>query len=108
MASDTLKDSIVELTGLKDKDLKPAPSDNMVRSWQAHLQEHGFAVKGHFGHEVPSDRHIVLYNDAAGDLQAVLSDADSAKHVKAISRLTVSKVDAKQAKPPKAGDGKDA
>jgi hypothetical protein len=85
------------------KDLKPALTDNLVRSWKSYVEEQGYQVKAHFASDAPADRHIVLYSDPGGDLQAVLSDSDQAKHVKPISRLSISK-----AKAAKAGERQEA
>jgi hypothetical protein len=101
MANDSLKQCIAELTGIKEKELKPEQSESAVRSWMAHLAEHGFKVQARFVSDKPADRHIVLYSDPKGELQAVLSDSDAAKHVKPISRLVITK-DSKTAK---TGDG---
>ena len=98
-----MRQCIAELTGIKSKDIKPKQTDKPVRALMDNMLDLGFSVQARFGGDIPEQRHIVLYSDPKGELQAVLSDSDAAKHVKPISRLVISK-DIKTTDPAKAGD----
>jgi hypothetical protein len=101
MAADTLKQSIAELIGKKPSDLKPENGPSVFDNWRNYLAAEGYGVKAYARSESVKERHVVVYMDAHGEAQGVLSDDPKAETVDVLVRFTVTKA-------AKAGDKKDA
>ena len=94
--ADTLKQSIAELTGIKESDLKASTGVTPVRDWKNYLADEGYDIESHDARKAIKDRHIILYGDNRGQTQALLSDSEQAKHVVPLTRVTISKAGGKK------------
>ena len=90
--SDTFSVASAELSGLRVNDL-PGRSDSgqdVLSDYTSFLEDKGFSVRRSSRAQNP-ERHIVIYSDASGIPQAVLSDDPAADRVNKIGELFISK-----------------
>jgi hypothetical protein len=101
MAADTLKQSIADLIGKKPGELKPENGPSIFDNWRNYLTAEGYVITAYSRSEIVKERHVVVYMDAYGEAQGVLSDDPKAGTVDVLVRFTITKA-------AKAGDHKDA
>jgi hypothetical protein len=101
MAADTLKQSIAELLGKEPGDLKPENGPSVFDNWQNYLTAQGYDITAYSRSESVNERHVIVYLDAYGEAQGVVSDDPKAGKVDVLVRFTVTKA-------AKAGDSKEA